>query len=156
MKWQPVVLILLLVAYGWLWLQIILVDRKIRQAQAQLEALRPAVVEVVETKERQATTAAHRQFAAACEAAAVDWEAVFQQLSVALPPSVMLETLTVDGPHLALHGVLRYPPAEPQEYLAQVAAALKPGVFREVMATVTPPEPDDPSVARVELKGELQ
>ena len=98
-----------------------------------------------------------QQFAAALKLATVQWEGVFQQLSTALPPSIVLHTISVEEDQLTLHGFLRYPPPEPQAYLAQVSEALKrQGLLRDVMLTVAPSDPDDPHVVRLQLQGRLR
>jgi len=147
----------LLLAYGWLRVQLVVYDRRGRAVEAALEQLRPAVLEAVEAQEQQATLKAHQQFAAALKLATVDWEAFFQQLAAALPPSVALQGAAIEGTRMTLRGILRYPPPEPQAYLATIAEALKrQGVFQEVVVAVTPPTPDDPSVVRVELQGRFR
>lgn len=147
----------LLLAYGWLRVQLVVYDRRVRAVEASLQHLRPAVLDAVEAQEQQATVTAHQQFAAAVKLAAIDWEGFFQQLAAALPPSIVLRTIEVDGSRLTLRGLLRYPPPEPQAYLTTVAEALKRhGVLRDVVVSVTPPAPDDPSAAGVELVGQFR
>lgn len=149
--------LLILCYYGWLKVQLLSYDRQVRRLQQQLDQMRPDVLEAIHSQEQRATLEAQQQFAAALAATTIPWGVVLHQLAAALPPSLVLHTVVIDGPRVTLHGILRYPPPQPQEYLANVAGALKrQGVFRDVMVTVTPPAPDEPSVARVDLVGEVR
>ena len=146
-----------ILAYGQLRLQIARQEREIREGQAKLDGMRPALAEVVKAQEMEAALQAHRQFAEVLRSAVIDWEAVFQQVAATIPPSVLLHTITTQDAAMTVRGVLRYPPRDAQAYLVGVAAALKKRrVFTEIVVTVSPPDPDDPSVARVELTGRLR
>ncbi|MBI4227192.1 MAG: hypothetical protein HY600_02835 [Candidatus Omnitrophica bacterium] len=147
----------LLLIYLLLRIQIVLYDRRIQRDEATLARLRPAVVEAAQARELGATVAAQQRFAETLRASAIAWGPVFQRLAALLPPTMVLHTVAIDGARMTLHGVLRVPPADPQAYLATVAAALKRhGVFRAVTIAVAPRTPDDPAVVRVDLIGELQ
>ena len=155
--WVRVTLGVALLAYLWLRVTLVLYDRRVQQAEGALESLRPVVVQAVQERDAVAVVKAQQQFAAALKLATVQWEGVFQQLSTALPPSIVLHTVSVEGDRLTLQGFLRYPPPEPQAYLAQVSEALKgQGVLRDVMITVAPSDPDDPEVVRLQLQGRLR
>lgn len=148
--------VLLLAYYGWLRIQLIHYDRKIRADQEAIDRLRPEVLHAIQARERKAALQAQQQFAEHLRAATVEWDAVFRQVAQALPPTLVLHTVVMDGSRMTLHGLLRYPPSEPEPYMAKVAGALKERAgFREVMVAVTPPAPDEPSVARVDLTGTL-
>lgn len=147
---------LALLSYACLRIQLVWYGHRIHKVQEALTQLRPAVLDVVEAKELQATVQAQQQFAAAVKAATVDWEKVLRGLACELPPSVVVHTAVINGSRVALHGVLRYPPPAPEEYLAQIATQLKVrGVFQEVTVAFTPPDPDDPTLARVDFTGRL-
>ena len=146
-----------LLAYVWLRVTLVLYDRRVQQTEGALGSLRPVVVQAVQERDAVAVVKAQQQFAAALKLATVQWEGVFQQLSTALPPSIVLHTISVEEDQLTLHGFLRYPPPEPQAYLAQVSEALKrQGLLRDVMLTVAPSDPDDPHVVRLQLQGRLR
>lgn len=156
-RWGQVACGLLLVIYVVLRVQIALYDRRILDGEVELARLRPAVLQAVQATEQDAVVSAQERFAGALEASEVPWEPVFQRLASALPPTMVVHTMLVDGPHMTLHGVLRYPPAEPQAYLAAVAAALKrQGAFQSVTVAMAPQDADDPSVLRVDVIGELR
>lgn len=156
-RWIQVATVILLLIYAVLRVQIALYDRRIRGGEAELARLRPIVVEAVQATELDAVVKAQRQFAEALEASAVAWEPALQRLASALPPTMVVHTMVIDGTRMTLQGVLRSPPAEPQSYLAAVAAALKrQGVFQAVTVAVASRELDDPSVVRVDVIGELR
>ncbi|GEM_PF-6453768 len=156
-QWGVAACGILLLIYAVLRVQVALYDRRIRDGEAELARLRPAVLEAVQATEQDAVVNAQEQFAGALEASEVAWGPVFQRLASALPPTMVVHTMIVDGPHMTLHGVLRYPPAEPQPYLAVVGTALKrQGVFQSVTVAMAPQEADDPSVLRVDVIGELR
>lgn len=155
--WGAVAGGILLLIYLVLRVQIALYDRRIRQGEAELARLRPAVLDAVQATEQDAALTAQERFAGALEASEVAWEPALQRLALALPPTMVVHTMLVDGTRMTLHGVLRYPPAEPQPYLAALAAALKrQGVFQQVTVAMAPQEADDPSVLRVDVIGELR
>ncbi len=154
--WVRVALGVALLAYVWLRVTLILYDRRVQQTEAALESLRPVVVQAVQERDSVAVVKAQQQFAAALKLRTVQWEGVFQQLSTALPPSIVLHAVSVEAGRLTLHGFLRYPPPEPQAYLARVSDELKhQGMLRDVVITVAPSDPDDPHVVRLELQGRL-
>ncbi len=155
--WVRVTLGVALLAYVWLRVMLILYDRRVQQTETTLGSLRPVVVQAVQERDAVAVVKAQQQFAAALKLATVQWEGVFQQLSTALPPSIVLHTISVKADRLTLHGLLRYPPPDPQAYLAGVGDALKhQGMLRDVVITVAPSDPDDPQVVRLELQGRLR
>lgn len=156
-RWASVAGIVTLLVYGGIRIQIARHDQLILQTQVMLERLRPAIVRVVEAREQQAVTQAQRRWAAAMAADGVEWAAVWRGLSAALPPSVVVQTLLMDGPRMTVLGLLRYPPSAPEPYVAAMTEALKQaGAFREVVATVSPPDPDDPTVVRIQLTGTVR
>lgn len=156
-RWIWGLVLIALAGYGAIRWQIVQYDRRIREVQQTLDDLHPKVLEILKTKELQATLQAHRQFADAGKATVMDWVAVFQQLAAAMPPSLVLHTMNIEGSQVTLQGILRHVPPEPQAYLAGVAATLKTrGVLQDIVVTVTPPEADAPTVAQVELKGRLR
>ena len=144
--------------YGVLRAQIWIYEWQIRKTEGALEQLRPSVRNVLQIKEMTATAQAQERFGQAVKAAALDWEGLFQGLSAAIPPSLVVNTLTLeDGTRMTLRGILRQPPPEPQAYLAAVAARLKQtGVYQDIRIAVAPHDPDDPDVARVDVIGELR
>lgn len=155
-RWLWGVVGIALVWYGGIRWQTVEYDHRIRQIQEALERLRPDVLQVLEAKELQATLRAQQQFAETVKARVVDWDVVFRQIADALPASVVLSAMAIDGPSLTLQGVLRHVPPEPQAYLAGVASTLKQrGVAQDLVVTVTPPGTEDPTTAQVELRGRL-
>ncbi|OGX40655.1 MAG: hypothetical protein A3C53_00065 [Omnitrophica WOR_2 bacterium RIFCSPHIGHO2_02_FULL_68_15] len=156
-RWVQTAAAVLLLIYAVLRIQIAVYDRKIRAGEAELARLRPVVLEAVQATESQATVAAQERFAEQLKASVVAWEPVFQRLASAVPPTMVVHTMGIDGTHLTLQGLLRHPPADPQPYLAAVAAALKrQGVLQTATVAVGPRDADDPSVIRVDVTGELQ
>ena len=123
-RWLPVVGGALLAVYVALRIQIFLYDRKIEQEEAELAALRPAVIDAAKAKELDAAVTAQQRLADTIQDAAVAWEPVFQRLASTLPSTMVLHTVVIDGTHMSVHGVLRLPPPDPQSYLAAVAAEL--------------------------------
>ena len=154
--WVPIALAVMVLLWVGLHLQVALYDRKIRSGQAELNRLRPTVLDVVQAQELDATLKAQQRFAAVWRAWAPAWESVFRQLAATIPPSVVVHTAVVDGSRMTLHGVLRHPLAEPEPYLAALATALKQaGVFHDVTVRMAPSSPDDPHILRIDLAGEL-
>lgn len=156
-RWLPAIGGALLVIYAILRFQIFMYDRRIQREEAELEGLRPVVTDAIRAKELAAAVSAQQRFVDVMRASKIAWEPVFQRLASTLPATMVLHTMALDGTRMTLHGVLREPSPDPESFLASVAASLKrQGVFQAVTVAVAPRNPDEPSVVRVDLMGELR